>query len=273
MELLEQGEAVWCLWLWHALASWSTTRIGTAGWHWASCSSLFGLWEKNGFYHTGADREHGMLHAGSRHISVLMSQLTGDNHVLQRWVVQSQGLLGEKAQGNCLTDQLSQLLSWKAACGTLLSPVMYFILSKQLGWLAPGKEGCLSHSHDENCSQERATWQQLPGICDFGKLLTVESGEEVWMNYSISTSLFPLGDPGIIFFLLSLPCWFRKSAACRQGPKHHLKISAHHGDLFTLGPYGASLPRDVFSLMCRVMWHLYADRGLPLSSSGKTDGK
>lgn len=150
--------------------------------------------------------------------------------------------------------------------GTLFRPLMYFVLSKQLGWLAPGEEGCLSHSHHKNRSQERATWQQLPGICDFGKLLTVGSGEEVWMNYSVSTSLFPLGDPGIIFLLLCWPCWFYKSAACRQDPKYHLKISAHPGDLFMLGPYGASLPRDVFSLMCKVMWHLHADTELPLSS-------
>lgn len=40
-----------------------------------------------------------------------------------------------------------------------------------------------------------------------------------------------------------------------------------------LGPYGASLPRDDFSLMCRVLWQLYADMGLPPTSSGNVDGK
>lgn len=40
-----------------------------------------------------------------------------------------------------------------------------------------------------------------------------------------------------------------------------------------LGPYGASLPRDDFSLMCGGTWQLFADMGLPLSSSGKVDGK
>lgn len=40
-----------------------------------------------------------------------------------------------------------------------------------------------------------------------------------------------------------------------------------------LGPYGASRPRDIFSLMQSVMWHLHADAGLSLFSSGKMDGK
>lgn len=40
-----------------------------------------------------------------------------------------------------------------------------------------------------------------------------------------------------------------------------------------LGPYGASLPRDDFSLMCRVAWQLHAEMGLPPPSSGKVDGE
>lgn len=102
---------------------------------------------------------------------------------------------------------------WRAGCATLSG----LALSKQLAGLAAGKES-LSHSHQGNGSQERATWQQLPGICDFGNLSMVGSEKEVWMNYSVSTRFFLLGDPGTIFLLLSLPCWFLKSAACRNGP-------------------------------------------------------
>lgn len=190
------------------------------------------------------------------------------------WALGRERFLWSRAQGAGLSNGSALTHpGWRAVCGALLGSVPCSIPCKQLGWLAPGKEGCSSHSHHQNRSQEPATWQQLPGICYFVKLLTIGSAEEMGTDYSISTSLFPLGDPGVIFLLLSLPCWFCKSAACRQGPKYHLKISARRGDLFTLGLYGTSLPRDVFFPDVQSYVALCADTGLPLSISAKTDGK
>jgi len=88
VELLEQGEALACSSeLQHN--SYGNRRLELSiilqpAWAFGT-EGLLSHWSK----------EHGTLHAGSRHISMLMSQLTGNNHVLQRRMVQSQQLLGE----------------------------------------------------------------------------------------------------------------------------------------------------------------------------------
>lgn len=241
---LKWAEVVLCLWLLHVLVSWSTACIGTAGWPWVPCSSFFGLWDERLLWHWSRGTA---WHRARWEQANLCASVTADRR--QPRCAEAGGTepgapWRKPRQPGCPTVTAP---CWRAGCGTLLRLVT---LSKQLAELALEKEGFLSHSHHENCSQERATWQQLPGICDIGNLSMVGSEKEVWMNYSVSTRFFPLGDPGTSFLLLSLPCWFCKSAACRKGPKCHLKISAHHRDLFLLGPYGASLPRNDFSFMC-----------------------
>lgn len=111
-------------------------------------------------------------HAGSRHVSVLMSQLTGDNHVLQSRVVQSQGLLGESPGRQSVLQSCS--------CGSLVEKqsVASYLGLLLISWkLLPGKSNLAAAAWD--------LW--------FWQLLPVGSGEKAWMNYSISTSLFPLG--------------------------------------------------------------------------------
>lgn len=83
-------------------------------------------------------------HAGSRHVSVLMSQLTGDNHVLQSRVVQSQGLLGESpgrqsVLQSCSCGSLVEKQSVASYLGLLL---ISFSPSSWAGWHQGERADC-----------------------------------------------------------------------------------------------------------------------------------